>query len=89
MAADISGSLDAPLPVLSRIHPPTEYVQVAYVETLSGLTRGGGLAVTQVNMVKTLLCRHLHTAALLVLNAENGRSTEGPTEESGGQTGAA
>ena len=42
MAADISGSLDAPLPVLSRIHPPTEYVQVAYVETLSGLTRGGG-----------------------------------------------
>lgn len=46
--------------VLSSLHPPTEYVQVAYVETLSGLTKVQ-LAVTQVNMVKTLECQCLQS----------------------------
>ncbi len=44
--------------VLSSLRPPTENVQVAYVETLSGMTKVQ-LAVTQVNMVKTLECQCL------------------------------
>lgn len=53
---DISGFLAT---VTDAEFPPTEYVQVAYAETLSGLTKVQ-LAVNQVNMVKTVECQRLH-----------------------------
>lgn len=77
----------------SSRHPPTEYDQVAYVETLSGMTKVQ-LAVTQVNMVKTLPCQRLHAAACR--GAECGQtaggrggSSESPVEECGAEQRAA
>lgn len=76
----------------SSRHPPTEYDQVAYVETLSGMTKVQ-LAVTQVNMVKTLPCQRLHAAACwgaeCETNGGGGGSSESPVEECGAEQRAA
>lgn len=65
------------LKALSSLHPPTEYIQVAYVETLSGMSKVR-LAVTQVNMVRTLRSQCLHAAACGELDGE--KSSESPVE---------
>lgn len=73
----------------SSRHPPTEYDQVAYVETLSGMTKVQ-LAVTQVNMVKTLPCQRLHAAACRGAECgQTGGFSESPVEESGAEQRAA